>query len=163
MEIKRTNTRRIVAVGVIAASGLVAGAPALASDASLRKAVLAQEKKVDVVVDDFTEAGEDTVSAVGRERANNALSDLLTTVKVQRAAVVKQKATTTRIKRARTQYLAAIDSFTTGLKTFDQGLEAFDPDAPAKSRTLITKATTQLDSAVIRRERARKLIVRRAA
>jgi hypothetical protein len=161
MQISGAMTRRTIAVLGVTAAAMAGGAPAMASDASLRRVVTQQEKKVDVVADDFAEASEDAVSAVGREQALNAVTKLKSAVRRQRAAVVKEKATSSRLKRARTQYLAAVDRYSTGLKTFDRGLEAFDPDAPGKAAQLISKARSQLKAAATSRERARKLIARR--
>ncbi len=161
MQITGFMTRRTIAVLGMTAAAMAGGAPAQASDASLRKVVTQQEEKVDVAADDFAEASEDTVSAVGRDQALKAVTKLKTAVRRQRTAVVKEKATSSRLKRARTQYLAAVDRFSTGLKTFGQGLEAFDPDAPAGAAELIKKAESQLKAAVTSRERARRLIVRR--
>ncbi len=162
MKISRSMTRRAIAVlGTSLVAGLAGGPPAQATDASLRKAVVQQEKKVDVVADDFAKAGDDTFSAVGREQAETALTELKTAVRHQKKVVAKQQATTTKVKRARVRYLTAVDSVSAGLKTFGQGLDAFDPDAPSKSKELIKKASAQLKSAMIKRERARKLIVPR--
>jgi spermidine/putrescine-binding protein len=162
MQITAVLTRRTIAVLGVTAAAMAGGAPAQASDASLRKAVIQQEKKVDAVADDFAEASEDAVSAVGRDQALKAVTKLKTAVRRQRAAVVKEKATSSRLKRARTQYLAAVTRYATGLKTFGQGLEAFDPDAPAEAAGLIKEAKSQLKAAATSRERARKLIVRRS-
>ncbi len=162
MHITAALTRRTIAVLGVTAAAMAGGVPAQASDASLRKAVTQQEKKVAVVAEDFAKAREDVVSAVGRDHALSAVTKLKSAVRRQRTAVVKEKATTSKVKRARTQYLAAVDRFTTGLKTFDEGLEAFDPDAPAKAEGLFKKAETQLKAAVTKREEARKVIVRRS-
>jgi len=163
MHLTRLMARRAAAVAAIAiATALAGGTPAQASDASLRKAVVEQERKLDAVQGAFDKATRDTVSAVGREQAQTALSKLRTAVRRQKAAVTKQRATSAKLKRARTQYLAAVTSFLAGLGTFGQGLEVFDPDAPAKAKALIAKAKTQLESAALRRERLRKLIVARS-
>lgn len=155
-------SRRTIAVLGVTAAAMAGGAPAQASDASLRKVVTQQEKKLDVKAEAFAKASDDVTSAVGRESALTAVTELKSAARRLRTAVVKEKASTTKVKRARTQYLAAVDRYVTGLKTFDQGLEAFDPDAPAKAEALFKKAATQLKAAVTSRDRARKVIVRRS-
>ncbi len=139
-------------------AGLGAAVPAQASDASLRKAVKAQEKKADVAADDFAEASTDLESVVGREDARLALVKFKSVVARLRASVARERATTARVKRGRTQYLAAISRVLTGLKTFDQGLIAFDPDAPAKAVQLFKRSAAQLESAIAKRNKAAKLI-----
>ena len=153
-----TSIRRATVTLGVALATLTAGAPAQASDASLRKVIKAQERKVDVVAEDFAKASEDVESAVGRERATTAVGKLKTAVSRLRTAAVKEKATTAKVKRGRTQYLAAITSFSTGLKTFEQGIEAFDPDAPAKAEQLFKRSAAQLKSASAKKDKAAKLI-----
>ena len=102
-------------------AGLGAAVPAQASDASLRKAVKAQERKADVAADDFAEARTDLESVVGREDARLAVVKFKSVVARLRASVAKERATTARVKRGRTQYLGAISRVLTALKTFDQG------------------------------------------
>lgn len=140
------------------AAGLGAASPAQASDASLRKVIRAQEKKVDAVAKDFADASEDVESAVGRERAGIAVTELKRAVKRLRTAVVKEQATTARVKRGRTQYLRFVTSFSAGLRTFDRALEAFDPEAPAAAEPLFRRAAAQIKAAGVRRDRAAKLI-----
>ena len=158
MRTHRHGLSRVITMLVVVAAALGAAAPAQASDASLRKAIRAQEKKVDVVADDFVDVAGGVESAVGRERARTAVTKFKAAVARLRTTVAKERATTARVKRGRTQYLAAISSLRAGLTTFDQGLEAFDPDAPAKAAQLFKRSAAQLKSAVAKRDKAAKLI-----
>lgn len=153
-----TSIRRVTVTFGVALATLTAGAPAQASDASLRKVIRTQERKVDVAAEAFAKTTEEVESAIGRERATTAVGKLKTAVSRLRTAAAKEKATTAKVKRGRTQYLAAITSFSTGLKTFEQGIEAFDPDAPAKAEVLFKRSAAQLKSATSKRDRAAKLI-----
>ncbi|MCW3009667.1 MAG: hypothetical protein JWO90_71, partial [Solirubrobacterales bacterium] len=148
----------LTATAAVAVTALAAGAPAQASDAGLRKAVAAQERKVTVAANAFTEATVDTFSAVGRERATTARATLTPAVRRQRTAVTAAKATSARLVRLRTRYLDAVKGYQAGLRTFGQGLRAFDPDAPARSAALIRQAKAQMKAAQTRRLRAAKAI-----
>ncbi len=158
MRLQTQTVRRAITLTVIAAAGLGVAAPAQASDASLRKAIRAQEKKFDVAAEDFAKASENVESAVGREQATTSLLKLKQATTRLRTTVAKERATTARVKRGRTQYLSAFASVLTGITTFQQGLVAFDPDAPAAAERLYRKSTAQLKAAALRRDRAVRLI-----
>ncbi len=153
-----SSPQKVLVHALVAAAGLGAAAPAQASDASVRKAVKAQEVKVDAAAKDFTAMSEDAVSAIGRERATTSAKKLRTALARAKSTVTKQKATGTGVKRGRTRYLAALASTLTGLKTFEQGLTAYDPDSPSKAATLVTKARAQLKTAATRRDSAARLV-----
>jgi len=148
----------MIAMVAVLVAGLAWVVPAQASDASLRKAIKAQEKKADAAAVDFAAAAENVESVVGREQATIAVTKSKSVVKRLQTVVARERATTARVKRGRTQYLAAISRVLTGFKTFDQGLIAFDPDAPAAARRLFERSAAQLKSAGAARDRAAKLI-----
>jgi len=148
----------MIVAAACAAVALGAPSPAQASDASLRRTIRAQEKKVAVAAKDFAEVSPGVASAVGRERAKASVTELEAAVKRLRASASKEQATTAKVKRGRTQYLAALKRYVAGLTTFTEGLDAFDPDAPSTAEQLFKKATAQLKSAIAKRNAAAKLI-----
>lgn len=157
MSRSRNVIRRSTALLGVTAATLVAATPAQASDVSVRKAVVVQEHRLDTAVAAFAEGTMDTTSAVGRERARDALGTVQRAVRKARTAVVAQRATAANVKRRSTMYVAALDRTAAGFRTFDTGLRVFDPDAPQKSVALIKTARAELKSAASKRDAARKL------
>ncbi len=139
--------RTLMTLLAVALATAFTATPALASDASLRKAIKAQERSLTAASEAFNEVASDVDSAVGREKAATATTRLKAAVAKLRTAITKQKADSAKVKSGRTAYLAGLTRFRTGLSTFEAGLRAFDPDAPAKAATLFDKSAAQLKSA----------------
>ena len=151
------RTSRLLAPLVVAAT-LVGAGPAQASDATVRRAVAAQEKLVVAAEKAFAAGTDDTFSAVGREDARLVTVRLTSVLARAKGTVTKQTATSSALKRARVRYLTAVQGGLTGVKTFARGLAAFDPDAPAKSAALVKQGRAQLKGATTRRVREAKAV-----
>lgn len=158
MQISGRTTRRAMAVVGVMVAGLVTGAPAQASDASLRKAIIKQEKRIEPEAMRFTKAVKDPYSAVGIEEFTAALADLRAGVRSYKKAVVKEKATSAKVKRGRTQFVAALSDASKALTTYREGLQLVLDEEPAKAKTTFARAAAQLKTATRKGNAAEELI-----
>lgn len=166
MQITTRLKRTTMAVLGVTALGLAAGAPAQASDVSLRKAITQQEKRVAPLTEEFAEALETPTSAVGIERLRVALADLQDGTSAYRRAVVKQKATVTtkttltatKVRRGRADYILALGSVAKALITYREGFQNVLDEKINTSKTTFKRAGTELKAANVKIDRAAKLI-----
>ncbi|MDQ3632172.1 MAG: hypothetical protein M3417_13060 [Actinomycetota bacterium] len=158
MRLPGQTKRAVMAVVGVTVAAMAGGAPAQASDASLRKAITQQERRLAPLTEEFSEAVRMPTSAVGIARFNKVLERLQSNTRKYRTAVVKQQATTQKVKRGRTQFLAGLDSFAKAIRSYRAALDSFDPERPGAEKPAFRRAATQLKSANTRLDRAGKVI-----
>lgn len=156
------TTRSIATAAALTAALATSAAPAQASDATLRKAVATQERKLAPLSQQFTASLEDPLSAVGIERFSLALRELRTGASDVRKAVTLQQASTLPVKRGRLAFIAALGDTSRALTTYREALRLVLDDKPAEAKKALTEAGTELEAATADRAKARKVIDKKA-
>lgn len=111
------------------AVGLLAAAPAQASDASLKKVIKQQEKKLKPLLEEFEKAGESLESEGTFKDVKREVTDVRKGIAAYKKAVTNTSGSSADGKKARTKLLAAIKEMDRGFEDFETFIaEAEDGD-----------------------------------
>jgi len=108
---------------LLAMVGLVAAAPAQASDAQLRKVVKQQEKKSEPATKKFVEVAESIEDPSDLEEVQQASEELRSALATYRKAVTPVKTSSSKGKQGKTKLLSALKEMTTGLTQFESFID----------------------------------------
>lgn len=158
---RRTLRRATTVVVLIGAVG-AAGAPAQASDGSLKRTIAKQERSFVKLNNEFFAAigayKENPKGQVQADNLNDTLAHLQTAEKKYVRAIEKDKASSSRGKRGYKAFLDARERVSKAFSTFDDALEFYGAEKTSSSLKAVRKGQSQLKSADKRAKSAAKLL-----
>lgn len=158
---RRTLRRAATALAVIGLAG-AAGAPAQASDRSLKKTITSQEKKFVELNDEFSEAiakyKSNPKGQVQYDNLNDTLAHLQTAERRYVRAIRRDRASSSRGKRGYKAFLDARKRVSRAFDTFDEALELYGALRTSASLSAVRRGQSQLKAADRRAKSAARLL-----
>ena len=144
------------------AVGAAAGAPAQASDSSLKRTITKQEKSFVNLNDEFLAAidayKENPKGQVQYDNLNDTLAHLQTAERKYVRAIKKDKASSSRGKRGQKAFLDARERVSKAFSTFDDALAFYGAERTSASLKAVRRGQSQLTSADRKAKSAARLL-----
>ncbi|MBA2348616.1 MAG: hypothetical protein H0V81_10015 [Solirubrobacterales bacterium] len=158
----RRTLRRAATALVVIGVGAAAGAPAHASDASLKRTITKQERSFVKLNKEFTAAivayKDNPKGQVQYDNLNDTLAHLQTAERKYVRAIKRDRASSSRGKRGYTAFLDARKRVSKAFDTFDRALVLYGAEKTSASLSAVRKGQSQLKSADRRAKSAAKLL-----
>lgn len=159
---RRTLRRAATALVLVGAVGAAAGAPAQASDSSLKRTITKQEQSFVKLNKEFSAAivafKDNPKGQVQYDNLNDTLAHLQTAEKKYVRAIEKDKASSSRGKRGYTAFLDARERISKAFSTFDDALELYGAERTSSSVKAVRRGQSQLKSADKKAKSAARLL-----
>ncbi len=157
-----TALRRLTTLLLLLAAGGLAGAPAQASNRSLKKTITSQEKQQVKLNEEFFAAidayRDNPKGQVQYDNLNDTLAHLQSAEKKYVRAIEKDKASTRSGRKGYERFLDARARITKAFGTFDKALDFYGAEKTSSSLKAVTKGLSQLTSADRKAKSAARLL-----
>ena len=162
MLIQRRTLRRAATAFVLVGAVGAAGAPAQASDSSLKRTITKQERSFVKLNKEFSAAivayKGNPKGQVQYDNLNDTLAHLQTAERKYVRAIKRDKASSSRGRRGYSAFLDARKRVSSAFRTFDRALELYGAEKTSASLTAVRRGQSQLKSADRKAASAAKLL-----